>query len=377
METRAHYTLIGAFVLAFIAGAFGFIYWLQWGGGLNDRAYYKVKFEQPSGGLASLSAVTFNGVRVGNVMGLRLDPQNPKVLIASISVDPAAPIRADTQVELSYQGFTGAPVLALKGGSPDAPKLSSKDGPPLLVAKAGSGETLTDAARGTLGHLDKILDDNAKPLNTAITGFATFADMLGRNSGRIEGLIGGLEKLAGTGENAKKPITTFDLTAPSEFPPIKDIAAQMTVADLSATLVYDTQKMLIRTTDGTYKTLDGGEWADNLPKLVQAKVVQSFENAKQLKSVSRPIDDLQPEYKLELAIRGFQIVPGQASDSAPNALVEFSARLVGDKGEVKDAHIFKVTQPAQSMQPDAAAAALNVAFAKAAQELVAWTAGAI
>jgi phospholipid/cholesterol/gamma-HCH transport system substrate-binding protein len=373
METRAHYTLIGAFVVAFIAASFGFVYWLQWGGGLAQQAYYKVKFEQPSGGLASLSAVTFNGVRVGNVMDLRLDPQNPKVLIASISVDPATPIRADTQVELSYQGFTGAPVLALKGGAPDAPKLTSADGPPMLIAKAGSGETLTDAARGTLGKLDKILDDNAKPLNTAINGFATFADMLGRNSGRIEGLIGGLEKLAGTGENAKKPNTTFDLVAPSEFPPIKDIAAQMTVPDLNATLVYDTQKVLIRTTEGTYSNVEGAEWADNLPKLVQAKIVQSFENAKQLKSVSKPIDELQPEYKLELGIRGFQIVPGQI----PSAVVELSARLIGDKGEVKNARIFKVSEPAPGLQAAQATAALNKAFAKAAQELVAWTADAI
>jgi phospholipid/cholesterol/gamma-HCH transport system substrate-binding protein len=314
-------------------------------------------------------------VRVGNVMGLALDPQNPKVLIASISVDPATPIRADTEVELSYQGFTGAPVLALKGGAPNAPKLSTANGPPMLIAKAGSGETLTDAARGTLGKLDKILDDNAKPLNTAINGFATFADMLGRNSGRIEGLIGGLEKLAGTGETAKKPNTTFDLTAPSDFPAIKDIKAQMTVPDLNATLVYDTQKMLIRTPDGTYKSVEGAEWADNLPKLVQAKIVQSFENAKQLKSVSKPIDDLQPEYKLELGIRGFLIVRGQGS--AASALVELSARLIGDKGEVKNARIFKVSEPAPGLQAAQATAALNKAFAKAAQELVAWTADAI
>jgi phospholipid/cholesterol/gamma-HCH transport system substrate-binding protein len=374
METRAHYTLIGIFVVGFIAAAFGFIYWLQYAGGLGQQAYYQVKFEQPSGGLASLSAVTFNGVRVGNVMDLRLDPQNPKVLIAAISVDPATPIRADTQVELSYQGFTGAPVLALKGGEPNAPKLAQQDGnPPVLTAAAGSGQNLTDAARETLGHLDKILTDNAKPLNTAVTGIATFADMLGRNSGRVEGLIGGLEKLAGTGPEAKKKNATFDLIAPSDFPPLNDIKRQMTVPDLNATLVYDTQKMLIRAADGTFTSVAGAEWADNLPKLMQAKIVQSFENARQLKSVSKPIDQLDAEYRLELGIRGFQI----SQDQTPTALVEFSARLVGGKGEIKDARIFKVTEPAAGTDAAQAAAALNKAFVKAASELVVWTAGVI
>jgi phospholipid/cholesterol/gamma-HCH transport system substrate-binding protein len=311
-------------------------------------------------------------VRVGNVTALRLDPQNPKALVASISIDPATPIRADTQVELSFQGLTGAPVLALRGGSPNAPKLSTSNGPPVLVVKAGSSRDLTESARETLGEIDKLISDNSKPLNVAINGIATFADMLGRNSGRVEGLIGGLEKLAGTGEAAKKP-ATFDLAAPSDFPQIKDIAAQMTVPDLNATLVYDTQHMLVRTTDGKYSNVEGAEWADNLPKLVQAKVVQSFENAKQLKSVSRPIDDLQPEYRLELSIRSFQIVPGQT----PDAVVELAARIVTDKGEIKGARIFKVTEPVQAVQADQAAAALNKAFGKVAQELVAWTADAI
>ena len=373
METRAHYTLIGAFVVAIIAATFAFIYWVQWGGGLGQQIAYLVKFEQPSGGIGSLSAVTFNGVRVGNVTALRLDPQNPKALIASIVVDPATPIRTDTQVELSYQGLTGGAVLALKGGEPDAPKLTSANGPPLLIAKAGTGQPITESARETLNQIDKVISDNAKPLNTAINGIATFADMLSRNSPRIEGLLGGLEKLAGTGDSAKKPVTTFDLVAPSEFPQIKDIAAQMTVPDLNATLVYDTQRVLIRSADGKYANVEGAEWADNLPKLVQAKIVQSFENAKQLKSVSRPIDQLEPEYRLELSIRGFQIVPDQAS----SAVVELAARLVNDKGEVKDARIFKATEPVQGKEPDQVAAALNKAFTKVAQELVEWTAGAL
>jgi ABC-type uncharacterized transport system auxiliary subunit len=137
--------------------------------------------------------------------------------------------------------------------------------------------------------------------------------------------------------------------------------------------VYDTQRMLVRTADGKYSSVEGAEWADNLPKLVQAKIVQSFENAKQLKSVSRPIDSMEPEYRLEIAIRGFQVVP----DQTPTALVELAARLVSDKGEVKDARIFKVTEPLKAVEADQAAAALNKAFTKVAQDLVTWTADAI
>ena len=52
-----------------------------------------------------------------------LDPDNPKQVTAAISVDPQTPIRADTEVDITYLGFTGAPAIALKGGSPQAPRL--------------------------------------------------------------------------------------------------------------------------------------------------------------------------------------------------------------------------------------------------------------
>jgi phospholipid/cholesterol/gamma-HCH transport system substrate-binding protein len=74
-----------------------------------------------------------------------------------------------------------------------------------------------------------------------------------------------------------------------------------------------------------------------------------------------------------LSIRNFQIVPEQA----PSAVVELAARIVNDKGEIKGARIFKVTEPVQAVQADQAAAALNKAFGKVAQDLVEWTADTI
>jgi phospholipid/cholesterol/gamma-HCH transport system substrate-binding protein len=374
MEIRARYALIGAFVLAFIVAAFGFVYWLQNTGGLGERAFYRIRFEQPVSGLTSGAGVLFNGIRVGTVLDLRLDQEDPKRVTASIAVDPATPIRADTQVDISFQGLTGSPAIALKGGSVTAPRLTPQNGqPPVLVAGPGVGQNLSEAARETLRRLDDILTENAKPLNTAITGLSTFADMLGRNSKRLEDVIGGLERLTGAGA-PKQPPSVYDLAAPTTFPAFsKTIQAQMVVPDPTATLVFDTQKILIRSASGTYSNLENAQWADNLPKLMQAKIVQSFENAHQLSTVSRPFEQLEAAYRLELGIRNFQIslVP------APTAVVEFSARLVSAKGNVADARIFNVSVPAKSIEAPEAVAALNEAFSKAATELVVWTVGLI
>jgi phospholipid/cholesterol/gamma-HCH transport system substrate-binding protein len=374
MEIRARYMLIGGFVLAFILGMFGFVYWLQNVGGLGARTTYEIRFDQPVNGLTEGSSVLFNGIRVGAISELKLDPREPKRLDVMISVDPSTPIRKDTQVDVTYQGLTGAPAISLKGGEADAARLTGANHqPPILVAPAGVGMNLMDSARGTLTKIDSLIDENSKPLHTAITGFSTFADMLGRNSKRIEGMIGGLEKLTGGGSE-KMPPLLYDLTAAKDFPATeKPINGQMSVPDVSSILVFDTQKILLRTAGGTYGNVEGGQWADNLPKLMQARVLESFENAHQLKAVSRPYDQLQPQYRLELGIRNFQI----AMEPAPTAVVQFTARILDDQGAVIGAKQFDETAPAQSTKAADAVDALNAAFAKAAKELVEWTVGAI
>jgi phospholipid/cholesterol/gamma-HCH transport system substrate-binding protein len=374
MEIRARYILIGAFVLAFVLGMFGFVYWLNNVGGLGQRATYQIRFDQPVSGLTVGSSVLFNGIRIGAVTELKLDARDPKRLTVLISVDPATPIRADTGIDVTYQGLTGAPAISLKGGAADAPRIAAEDHqPPVLMAPPGVGQNLMDSAREALRHIDDVVTENAKPLHTAITGFATFSDMLGRNSKRIEDMIGGLEKMTGGGPE-KQPPLMYDLDAANGFPPVeKPIDGQMSIPDVSTILIYDTQKILIRTAAGTFSNVDGGQWADNLPKLMQARILQSFENAHQLKAVSRPYDSLQPQYRLELGIRNFQI----SLQPAPTAVVEFTARVLDDKGAVVGAKLFDASVPAKSTKAADAVAALNESFSKATKELVDWTVGLI
>ena len=374
METRARYILIGSFALAVLVAGFGFVYWIKTLGGFGQKAIYEIRFEQSVLGLTPGANVLFNGVRVGTVTRIDLDPSNPKRVTAAISVDRLTPIRADTQVDITSQGFTGAPAIGLKGGSVQAPRLTSENGRPgVLVAGPGAGRSLTESAQQTLHQIDTILDQNAEPLHTAITGIATFADMLGRNSKRVEGLIGGLENLAGTGAPRQGP-AIYDLTAATAFPPIeKTIKAHFVVADPNAIILFDTQKILIRSGAGTYSNVDNAQWADNLPKLMQARLVQSFENAHQLGAVSRPIEQLAAEYRLELTIRSFQIV----SEPSANAVVDITARLISDKGALAGARAFSASITAKSMQAADAVPALNKAFAKVAGEIVVWTVDAL
>ena len=121
MEIRARYVLVGLFTLAVIAGGFAFVYWLQTAGSLGKRTSYDVRFSNTVSGLLRGSPVLFNGIRVGEVTGLRLVPDNPRAVDATIAIDENTPVRSDTLVSLEFQGLTGVAVVTLTGGSENAP----------------------------------------------------------------------------------------------------------------------------------------------------------------------------------------------------------------------------------------------------------------
>src|ERR1041385_9458976 len=76
METRANFVLIGAFTLAVIAAAFGFVLWFQSLHTVKQRSPLRIVFEGPAAGLRNGGSVNFNGIRVGEVISVRLD--NPR-----------------------------------------------------------------------------------------------------------------------------------------------------------------------------------------------------------------------------------------------------------------------------------------------------------
>src|SRR5690606_17854416 len=131
---------------AAIGAVFGFVYWLNNTGGLGERAVYTIRFENTVSGLLTGAAVQFNGIRVGEVTELRLNPENARQVLATIAVTPDTPIRADTHVGLDFQGLTGVPVVTLEGGTGEPPTPAAPDKPPILAADPAAGRSMTQAA---------------------------------------------------------------------------------------------------------------------------------------------------------------------------------------------------------------------------------------
>jgi phospholipid/cholesterol/gamma-HCH transport system substrate-binding protein len=372
METRAPYALIGLFVTAVIAAVFGFVYWLHNSGGLTERTVYRVHFENSVSGLLKGAAVLFNGIRVGEVTNLQLDINNPQVIMATIAVDAGTPVRADTKVGLDFQGLTGVPAVTLQGGSAPLNAATKASGEPfVLTADPSAGQSMTNTARDTLRRLDTILGDNSEAIHSTMANLSTFTDALARNSGKLDGIVAGLERLTGGGA-ANAAQVVYDLTAPTQFAAIAGAPrGQLIVAEPTALIALETRKFLIRPNPSDEPTFAKAEWSDNAPKLLQAKIIQTFENAGLSKTVSRPAEGLVADRQLALDIRKFQI----STSPEPLAEIEFAAKIMSDNGRIVEAKVFHATVPAKEMNASSAATALDEAFGKSATELVIWAAG--
>lgn len=202
METRANYILIGAFTLAVVVGVFGFVYWFQNIGGTGERAFYRVQFEGSVSGLRTGASVLFNGIKVGEVTTLKLNPQRPKQVVASISIDKSVAVRQDTEIGLEFQGLTGIAALSLKGGDVSTPQLTgAKDGKddsaPLLVAPPGATQDVTQAARDALRKVQEFIEENQKAFHSALDNIDKLSGALARNSDRVDRITEGLQNLTG------------------------------------------------------------------------------------------------------------------------------------------------------------------------------------
>ena len=202
METKANYALIGLFMLAVTAGAFVFVYWFSRAGEGGDRATYRVVFDGAVSGLRTGGTVLFNGIKVGEVSDLKLNPQNPRQVLAAITVDKSVPIRGDAKVGLDFQGLTGIASISIKGVSSDAPPLTVENGLPTLIADPAATRDVTATIRevavnasALVRRLDENISENRESLRTTLMNIESFSNALGRNAERLDRVMAGLESM--------------------------------------------------------------------------------------------------------------------------------------------------------------------------------------
>tara|TARA_R110002124_G_scaffold80518_8_gene213070 strand:- start:21064 stop:22464 length:1401 start_codon:yes stop_codon:yes gene_type:complete len=193
METKANYGLIGLFTLLVIGIAVFMIYWVGRLDQAGEAKSVQISFPGPVSGLVPGSPVNFNGIRVGTVRKLELDPDDPEAVLVDADISEKTPLKSDTRITLGTTGLTGASYVDLRAGSKDQPNVLTQENIPRLQADGSSMDDLLQSARDTMTRVDQMVrrvDDLVKSgsgdVEKTIQNAATFSEALADNAPGID-----------------------------------------------------------------------------------------------------------------------------------------------------------------------------------------------
>jgi phospholipid/cholesterol/gamma-HCH transport system substrate-binding protein len=199
MERDAHYAAVGIATIALLAALAVFSIWLARLQFNSDYDVYDIVFYGPVRGLSEGGEVHFNGIRVGEVTDLNLDPEKGDQVIARIRVDGMTPVRVTSRAQLEPQGITGLNYIQITAGNPQSailkeqypanvvPVIQSQPSP-IAELLSGSGTVLAQTV-DALNRINRVLsDDNVRSFSTSLKNIESLSTELEARKGMLEQL---------------------------------------------------------------------------------------------------------------------------------------------------------------------------------------------
>ncbi|MFD2238560.1 ABC-type transport auxiliary lipoprotein family protein [Aureimonas populi] len=165
------------------------------------------------------------------------------------------------------------------------------------------------------------------------------------------------------------PPETFDLAPPRTASIQGASRAQLLIPEPTAIRTLDSQQIAIMPTSLTVEYLPRAQWTDRLPRLVQLRLLEAFQNTGRAGAAGVPGQGLAIDYQIVTELRRFEI-----SLESGSAVVEISVKALNDQtGQVRAAQIFQSSVPLTGSGNAASVLALNAAFANVTDQIVGWT----
>ena len=199
MERDAHYAAVGIATVALLAALAVFSIWLARLSFNEDYDIYDIVFYGPVRGLSEGGEVHFNGIRVGEVTDLNLDPNKGDQVIARIRIDGTTPVRVTSRAQLEPQGITGLNYIQITAGNPQSailktqypdnviPVIQSQPSP-IAELLSGSGTVLAQTV-DALNRINRVLsDDNIRSFSSSVQSVEQLTAELEARKGMFEQL---------------------------------------------------------------------------------------------------------------------------------------------------------------------------------------------
>jgi cholesterol transport system auxiliary component len=161
------------------------------------------------------------------------------------------------------------------------------------------------------------------------------------------------------------PSSIYDLTAPGE-PSATHGQAQVLVPEPTMVRALDTDRIAARPSPAEYAYLPGAVWSDRLPKLLQARLVETLQNSGRARAVGVPGQGILVDFQLVLEVRAFEL-------TQEGAVADFVAKVMDDtNGRVVGTRSFRHVVPVSVRGNGAIVQALDQAMDQAFVEIANW-----
>lgn len=167
METRAHYVAVGAFVLILMFLGFTAVLWLAGTEFATQYARYDIFFGGPVTGLSKGARVDYNGIPVGRVADIEIDPRNVERIRVNVEIESSVVIKEDAAANVETNILSGVSYVLITKGTNEAKVLTAKAGEryPVIRARRSTLASLTARGPQLLEKVDEILDRVQDVLN--------------------------------------------------------------------------------------------------------------------------------------------------------------------------------------------------------------------
>jgi len=218
METKVNYAAVGLFVIVLVAALVATVLWIASGGAFQKHYDHYLAIEEESvAGLNLNAAVKFNGVDVGKVHDIRLDPADPNKVTLEFAIERGTPIKTDTVAVLKTQGLTGIAYVELSGSTAAAPALRAAPGEryPVIRTTPSLAARLENVLSTALAKLDTTSNNinallSAENLESVKSTLANLSAVTQAVAARKDALNAGIASAAQTFDNTAR--ATADLS---------------------------------------------------------------------------------------------------------------------------------------------------------------------
>jgi len=161
MEPKVNYTVVGVFVVGLMVVGLLIVLWLS---SRTQKHYdhYTIYMHEAVTGLSEKAPVEFNGVEVGYVQSISLNPNNPQQVVLLVAIEQGVPITRSTVAKLKSQGITGLRHIGLFAKTTHAA---------LLKVKKGERYPVIPSEPSLLLQLDKVFTGVAKNIESVTKDF--------------------------------------------------------------------------------------------------------------------------------------------------------------------------------------------------------------